>query len=160
MRKIPLQYRESHANRKGANFKAGWPLSMLGPNRRARFSVPHPCALPNRLEKSAAADLFLVNFKGIAILHFKRIGGIVWLDSLALKEKADRIDSLALALAKGAHELLKLSRLLYLEKDLVVVVRHLNVQVLRLRGGLRALRGRGAVLVLVGRHCGGCRRRG
>ncbi|KAL2290855.1 hypothetical protein FJTKL_14809 [Diaporthe vaccinii] len=69
--KIPLQYRESHANRKGANFKAGWPLSMPGPNRRARFSVPHPCGLPNRLEKSAAADLLLVNFKGIAILHFK-----------------------------------------------------------------------------------------
>lgn len=72
--KIPLQYRESHANRKGADFKAGWPLSMPGPNRRARTKAPCPCALPNRLEKSTAAHLLLMNFKGVAILHFELEG--------------------------------------------------------------------------------------
>ena len=81
-----------------------------------------------------------------------RVGGIIWLDSLALEKEAHRGDVLALALAEGAHELLQLGRLLYLEEDLVVVVSDLDVQVLRLGGGLLALRPGGAVLVVFGRH--------
>lgn len=82
-----------------------------------------------------------------------RIGSVGWLNALALEEEADRVQSLALTLTEGTHKLLELRGPLDLEEDLVVVVGHLDVEVLGLGWGLWALpRGR-AVLLLVGRHC-------
>lgn len=78
----------------------------------------------------------------------RRVGS---LDTLALEEEAHRGDSLALALAKGRHQLLQLRASLDLEEDLVVVVRDLDVEVLR-GAACGALAGRvlGAVLAVVG----------
>lgn len=60
-----------------------------------------------------------------------RVGG---LNSRAIKEEAHGIHRLALAVAKGRHELLELGGALNLEEDLVVVVRHLDVEVLGASG--------------------------
>lgn len=80
------------------------------------------------------------------------IGGVSRLDALALEEEPDRAQSLALALAEGAHELLELGGLLDLEEDLVVVIGHLDVEVFGLGGGLLGLTHGRAVLLLVRRH--------
>lgn len=57
------------------------------------------------------------------------------LNSRAVEEEAHALRGLALALAEGVHELLQLRGPLDLEEDLVVVIRHLDVQVLRRRDG-------------------------
>lgn len=108
------------------------------------------------VDKPTASNLLLVNLKSVTVLHLESVGGIVWLDSLALEKEAHGVDGLALALAERAHQLLQLGGLLYLKEDLVVVVRHLNVEVLRLGGCLLTLRRWGPVLVLFAGHgCGG-----
>ena len=58
-------------------------------------------------------------------------------DSLAVKEESHTGRGFALTLAEGIHELLELGGTLDLEVDLVVVVGHLNVQVLAALGLLR-----------------------
>ena len=50
--------------------------------------------------------------------------------ALAFEQEPDRRGVLALSLAEGVHKLLKLGRALNLEEDFVVVVRHLDVEVL------------------------------
>ena len=76
------------------------------------------------------------------------------MDTLALEEEPDRGGRLALALAEGRHELLELGAALDLEEDLVVVVGHLDVEVLaRCRRHVAAGRHGAAVLGVVG-HCG------
>lgn len=76
-----------------------------------------------------------------------RLGCVGGLDARALEEEADRVGRLALTLAEGGHELLKLGAALDLEEDLVVVVRDLDVEVLAVGRGLR--RGRGATVVVL-----------
>lgn len=70
--KIPLQYRETHANRKGANCKAGGGhFPCLGP-LPSEDQSPSPVSPSNHTsEKSTAAHLLLMNFKSVAVLHFK-----------------------------------------------------------------------------------------
>ena len=50
--------------------------------------------------------------------------------SSAVEQKPAAGERLALAVAEGVHQLLQLRRLLDLEEHLVVVVRHLDVEVL------------------------------
>lgn len=52
-------------------------------------------------------------------------------DSLSVEEEAHTLGRLALSLAEGIHEFLELSGALDLEEDLVVVIRDLDVQMLR-----------------------------
>lgn len=52
------------------------------------------------------------------------------MDALALEQKPHRGGSLALPLAKGGHEFLEFGAALDLEKDLVVVIRDFDVEVL------------------------------
>lgn len=59
-----------------------------------------------------------------------RVRGILRLDTRTLEEEADRLHFLALSVAERAHELLQPGVPLYLEEDLVVVIRHLDVEVL------------------------------
>ena len=74
------------------------------------------------------------------------------MNSLALKEESNGCHVLALSFAERVHELLKLGTTLDLEKDLVVVVRHLDVEVLSASGvGIRALASRATVVILI-RH--------
>jgi hypothetical protein len=125
------------------------------------FSVPHtrsPAIFSCRFRKirgSTTANLFLVNFECIAILHLELVrrvsanlkpsasalssalpknthslGCVSGLHACTLEQEAHAIQRLALTVAKGRHQLLELCRLLDLEEDFVVVVRHLNVQVL------------------------------
>lgn len=77
------------------------------------------------------------------------------MNALALEQKADGRHALALAFAKSIHELLKLRTTLNLEEDFIIVVGHLDVQVLGASsGGLGALAG-GATAFVLSRHCGG-----
>ena len=61
------------------------------------------------------------------------VRGVAGVDSGAVEEEAHAGEGLALTLAEGVHELLQLGGALDLEEDLVVVVGHLDVQVLGLR---------------------------
>lgn len=56
---------------------------------------------------------------------------------MTIEEESHAGGSLALTVAEGIHELLELGGTLDLEVDLVVVVGHLNVQVLAALGLLR-----------------------
>lgn len=67
----------------------------------------------------------------VAATH--RFGIVRWGDALTVEEESDTLRRLALALAESIHELLELSSPLDLEEDFVVVVCHLNVEVLALR---------------------------
>lgn len=67
-----------------------------------------------------------------------RIWCVRGLNSRSVKEKSDGTSCLALTFAKGAHQLLKFGGALNLEKDFVVVIRHLNVEVFRVGRGLLA----------------------
>ena len=60
------------------------------------------------------------------------------------------MDALSLALAEGSHELLELGVALDLEEDFVVIVRHLDIEMLD-RGRLRGIAWGAAVLSIV-RH--------
>lgn len=109
-------------------------------------------------------DLLLVNLEGVSVLHlelfnasvlaykqklrqmsthrFRVISGV---DSLAVEKESHTCGALALALAEGVHELLELGGALDLEVNFVVVVGHLDVQVL---AAFRLLRRCSSV-----RHC-------
>lgn len=63
------------------------------------------------------------------------VWGVRGLHALTLEEESDRSQRLALALAERRHELLELGAALDLEKDLVVVIRDLDVKVLDGGGG-------------------------
>lgn len=99
--------------------------------------------------KLAAANLLLVDLERVSVLHLEGIRGICRLDALALKEEPHRDQSLALAFAKGSHELLELGRSLDFEEHLVIVVCHLDVEVLGART-TSGPRGRRALVWLVG----------
>lgn len=87
------------------------------------------------------------------------IRSICALHTGSLKEESNRARGLALTLAERAHELLELGGSLDLEEDLVVVIRHFDIQVLGVTGSLLALGGGAAVAVLVlGRHDGWLRK--
>ena len=73
--------------------------------------------------------------------HHLRVVGRV--DAGAVKEEAHAGEGLALTVAEGIHELLQLGCALDLEEDLVVVVGHLDVEVLGLLGSLVLVAGRG-----------------
>jgi hypothetical protein len=73
------------------------------------------------------------------------------LDTLALKDESNGSRGFALTVAKRVHQLFQLGRTLDLEEDLVVVVRHLDVEVLGVRSFVRLCSGRAAVFVF-GRH--------
>jgi len=79
-----------------------------------------------------ASDLLLVDFQRVAISHVERVRRILWPNAGAVKEEANGGNLLALALAKGIHQLLQLGGPLDLEEDFVVVVGHLDVEVLGL----------------------------
>lgn len=83
------------------------------------------------------------------LLFTHHLGVVGRVDSGAVEEEADASEGLALTLAEGVHELLQLGCALDLEEDLVVVVGHLDVEVLGLLGSL----------VLVGSGGRGRRRR-
>jgi hypothetical protein len=61
-----------------------------------------------------------------------RVRVVVWCDTLAIEQKSHARDVLSLAVAEGVHELAESRGALDFEEDLVVVVRHLDVQVLAL----------------------------
>jgi len=88
-----------------------------------------PEALPRLAYCSAASDLLLVDLKGIAIRHLEGFRCVRRLHARALEQESNAGDSLALTLAEGRHELLQLRALLDLKEHLVVIVRHLDVQV-------------------------------
>ena len=73
-----------------------------------------------------------------------RVGAILRLYSVAIEQEPHRGGRLALTFAKGVHQLLQRRGPLDLEENLVVVVRHLDVQVLGRLGilGLVGWRGR------------------
>ena len=82
-----------------------------------------------------------------------RIRAVLGIDSLAIEQEADRIEGFALTLAECIHELRKSSRALDLEKHLVIIVRHFDIEVFR-SGRLFVLMGptsRGVVALV--RHC-------
>lgn len=62
-----------------------------------------------------------------------RFGVVRRVDALTIEEEADAGRRLALALTESIHELFQLGSPLDLEEDLIVVVGHLDVQVLTLR---------------------------
>lgn len=100
---------------------------------------------------AGAADLLLVHLESVAVLHFERVRGVSRLHTLTLEEETDRRHVLALALAKGVHELLKLGTALDLEEDLVVIICHLNIEVLSTSGiSVRTLASRASIVVVVG----------
>lgn len=68
-----------------------------------------------------------------------RIWVVLGSDTLAVEEKSDAGNVLALAVAEGVHELAEGRGALDLEKDLVVVVRDLDVQVFALAAVLGLL---------------------
>lgn len=96
-------------------------------------------------------NLLLVDFERVAIGHLElrqklarysiaftptRYAYCIWgvrrVDTLTVEEEAHAVGSLSLTLAEGVHELLELGGTLDLEEDFVVVVRHLNVEMLGL----------------------------
>lgn len=71
------------------------------------------------------------------------VRSILGTNSCTVEQETDGGCLLSLTFAEGVHQLLQLGRALDLEKDLVVVVRDLDVQVLR-----------GSGAFLLGRHVG------
>lgn len=70
-----------------------------------------------------------MNFESISILHVESIGRIAWLHSGSIEQEPNCGRRLPLAFAKRVHQLLQLRGSLDLKKDLVVVVRNLDVKV-------------------------------
>lgn len=65
----------------------------------------------------------------VRLRYTYRIRVVRWLHPLAVKEETDASHVLALAIAKGVHELAKLGGALDFEENLIVVVGDLDVQV-------------------------------
>lgn len=93
-----------------------------------------------------------MHFESVAVCHLERVRGIRRLHSRAVEQEPHRVEGLALALAKGRHELLELGAALDLEEDLVVVVGDLDVEVLGVGGRGLAIAW-GLVLVVFGHVC-------
>ena len=72
--------------------------------------------------------------------HLRVVGGV---HSGAVEQEAHASEGLSLTLAEGVHELLQLGCALDLEEDLIVVVGHLDVEVLGLLGSLVLVGGGG-----------------
>lgn len=87
-----------------------------------------------------------------------RVWVVLGSDTLAVEEKSDAGDVLALAVAEGVHKLTEGRGALDLEKHLVVVVCDLDVQVFALAAilGLLLHVVGGTVLGHVGNRGGGC----
>ena len=99
-----------------------------------------------------SSNLLLMNLERIAVLHLQlwghvsplsaamtarkgvggtyRIRAVGRLDPTAIEQEPHRVGGLALALAEGVHQLLQRGGALNLEKDLIVVVRHFDVEML------------------------------
>jgi len=75
-----------------------------------------------------AANLLLVDFKGIAILHIQRFRTIRRLDATTIEEETNRVRSLALPLTESIHELLQGCGALDLEENLIVVICNFDVE--------------------------------
>jgi len=88
-------------------------------------------------------DLLLVDFQNVTIHHLEILRSFVWRHALTVEEEAAAGETLALLVAKGMHQLAELGGFFDFEEDLVVAVRHLDVEMLR--GGVFVLvaRGRG-----------------
>lgn len=71
---------------------------------------------------------------------------VFWADTSAVKEEANSGNLLSLTLAKRIHELLELSGALDLEKDFIVVISDLDVQVLCRRRGRFLVRHDGCLI--------------
>ena len=80
------------------------------------------------------------------------LGVVRRVHSLPVEEETNTRDVLALTVAERIHEFLELGSPLNLEEDLVVVIRHLDVEVFRLASVLRLLHIVGASVV--GHGCG------
>lgn len=80
----------------------------------------------------AASNLLLVDLKGVAVLHVERIGVVCWLHPLSVEEESNTGHVLALTIAKGIHQFAELRGALDLKENLVVVIRHFDVEVLLL----------------------------
>jgi len=93
-----------------------------------------------------STDLFLMNLECVSILHVQSIWAISGLNATAVKEKPHGIRRLSLSLTERVHELLERCRTLDLEEDLVVIVSHLDVQMLRCWGIFWLLRARGVIV--------------
>lgn len=88
---------------------------------------------------STPANLLLVDFKRVAILHVKRIWIICRLHTLSVEEKAHTLRGLALPIAKRIHQLLQLGSAFDLEKHLVVIIRDFDIEMLRLLSSILGL---------------------
>lgn len=82
------------------------------------------------------------------------VGAISRLYSAAVEEEADGCWSFALSLAEGIHQLLECGGPLDLEKDLVVVIRDLDIQVLTLSSAFGLLSGTRTSILVGSRHFG------
>lgn len=93
--------------------------------------------------------------RGESTHGIRRVGS---LDSAAVEQEADGAGRLALPLAEGIHQLLELRGALDLEEDLVVVVRHLDVEVLGLLRLFGLAWGAGGAVLVGSGHggLGGC----
>jgi hypothetical protein len=69
-----------------------------------------------------------------------------------IEEESDGVGSLALSLAEGVHQLLQGGGALDLEKDLIVVVGNLNVEMFGLTSAFWLLGGTGAAVLVGARH--------
>lgn len=103
--------------------------------------------IPLSLKAVPSSDLFLMDFKCIAILHLQRVGGISWLNTLTFEQKTNRSHVLSLSIAKRTHQLLKLGAPFDFEENFVVIVCHLDIEMLADRGCFG-----GVSIVLVFRH--------
>lgn len=81
---------------------------------------------------------------------------ILWSHASPVKQEADSRHLLSLSLAEGIHQLLQLGRPLDLKKDLVIVIRDLNIKVLAGTGEVAGLLvGHG--FVIADKRAGECR---
>jgi len=92
-----------------------------------------------------------VDFESVAVLHVERVWVVCSCYALTVEQESYARDVLSLAVAESVHELAKGSGALDLEEDLVVVIRHLDVEVLALATILRLLLHVGRTVV---RHFG------
>ena len=84
-----------------------------------------------RLARGVAADLFLVHFDDIAVLHVQLLGRFVVVDASSVEEKAERADRHALSVAVGFLQLAHVGGELDLEVNFAVVLAdHLQFDVL------------------------------
>lgn len=79
------------------------------------------------------------------------IGRVARLNALSFEQEANRVNALPLSLAECRHEFLELSRAFDLEKDLIIIVRDLDVEMFAWGGSLGPVTGWASAIVLA-RH--------